>query len=243
MIKFSPVRNNYSYTKFTSNNQQKNSQNNTNNQQKIKTNIASKIKTGALVTTAFLAGLGIGNNISTEAKTKTNEKIQNIEIEQNTEKFITPQEGRIELKKQPNMTIVVNDTIDHETGKYIEERKYKVMKIALMNEQSIRELNSGDTIKKAEYSDYEHIPKKTLTQNIADNTTEKRIINGFDKKYIPNSIDNIVYYTDGSKDSTNTKPTECKISYQHIDPQIEKKEPADFDELSEIFLDIVLGDD
>ena len=49
------------------------------------------------------------------------------------------------------MTIVVNDTIDHETGKYIEERKYKVMKIALMNEQSIRELNSGDTIKKAEY--------------------------------------------------------------------------------------------
>ncbi len=99
--------------------QQQNQINNEQNQQPTKNTISSKIKTGALVTSAILAGFGIGNiNSCSNQKENLNKQ----QIEQITK------ENTDSIKTQPEKVFVVKDSLIQNTSIENNDNKEEIKK-------------------------------------------------------------------------------------------------------------------
>ena len=226
MITFSKIKSNYSFNQPFKSKETK--QNNTNNQRN--NNISSKVKTGTMLTTALLAGIGIGttlpkssnqlenNNIKTEeviTKNSNDEKSNNISYEE-----------FIEERNKPEKVYIYRDTIkNNNIPVKIKESYYAIKPREFLTSEIVRDINTGNIIKKGEYSNYTFLPKKQVIQDFTNNTKWETRINDFDYDMnTAKSTDKLVYYSDGRKDSTHISNPVFRFENFFIDPKSQNVE-------------------
>lgn len=224
MITFSPIRANYS-SNYSFKSKKTEASSNSNNQHKNNNNMP-KVKTGALVTTALIAGLGIGNSFS--ADSKQTDDFNNIKIEQVDKNHISKQD-LMNAINQPKKIYVEKDTVIGKNGKkQIKENYYTVSTKAILTSQVIKDLNTNETVQTANFSDYVYIPQKTTYKNHKENIKQDIRYNNFDfNTGTYKSTEKVVQYKDGSKDSTNISSPDLRITYEHIESpkvQLEKQQ-------------------
>lgn len=255
MITFSPVKTNYSSIN-TFKSKKTEQTKNTNNQHKNNSNI-SKVKTGAMVTTALLAGLGIGTcmpsssstlenttNIRTEEviKDKDNDKGNN----KNKTNILSYEEFQQELNS-PKKVYILRDTIKNKDGSVkIKEAHYTINNDAALTAEIVRDLNTGDTVATANYSDFLFVPKKEVINDYANKIKQEKYIKDFDYETgTAKSTNKITYYNDGSKNITNISNPEFRIETKFVESpktikereekqaRQKKQEQAELDEIGE----------
>ncbi len=255
MITFSPVKTNYSSIN-TFKSKKTEQTKNTNNQHKNNSNI-SKVKTGAMVTTALLAGLGIGTcmpsssstlenttNIRTEEviKDKDNDKDNN----KNKTNILSYEEFQQELNS-PKKVYILRDTIKNKDGSVkIKEAHYTINNDAALTAEIVRDLNTGDTVATANYSDFLFVPKKEVINDYANKIKQEKYIKDFDYETgTAKSTNKITYYNDGSKNITNISNPEFRIETKFVESpktikereekqaRQKKQEQAELDEIGE----------
>ena len=210
-----------------------------------------------MVTTALLAGLGIGTcmpsssstlenttNIRTEEviKDKDNDKDNN----KNKTNILSYEEFQQELNS-PKKVYILRDTIKNKDGSVkIKEAHYTINNDAALTAEIVRDLNTGDTVATANYSDFLFVPKKEVINDYANKIKQEKYIKDFDYETgTAKSTNKITYYNDGSKNITNISNPEFRIETKFVESpktikereekqaRQKKQEQAELDEIGE----------
>ncbi len=227
----STINHNYSQPKFKRDNHNRNENNQT---KKSTTN--SRIKTGALITTAaFLAGMGTGKVITSATPAKAN----NIETvaHNNSE---TPDDGNTitweeatNSQQQSNKNIPPSDkqrtwtktsTFSANGEQYVAENKYLIKEVPFLVEQKVTNANTNKLEQKNTFANYTLVPTKVEARDAQNKLIEKREINNIDVEYgAPESAKFTVYNPDGSTHITNIR-YKMEMEFSDTKPKVQPKQ-------------------